>query len=695
MTKAKRIFGVIFASILLLMSVVVISLYDNVRENTPRDDNLTGILEDDLQLFTIAMAKTLDSNFEAVSFDDSVDEQTRQIFLDVFDDYLKGITSLFNNDGDFIYKAVNTNTNQMISQHSEKITTNDDQSKYSFYTEASYDQNGLVSCNGDLSSDKLSYFNIANLLSSFAHYDGENTIYIDNWMFDTNAIKINVPKNLQITYIIPETPASHGYASQYVNSWENYNYFSAIALLSCSAILVLFILFYPIKIVEDVNPFLSVKRWKAEINLAVLTLMITFGVMGCMIVTGYTLNNSLLELLKRYDIMYVDYIVIVINFVIWILTLLVISLGIFQLKYIFARGFWRYLKEDTLIGSGVRSIKNKLNQIADIDLSKSLNQTIMKYILINTAIIMIMITFWGFGYFLAIIYAFLVFFWVKDKVLKVQDDYDKLLTATKELSKGNFDVEIDGDLGIFNALNDEFKNIRIGFETAVKEETKSQNMKNELVSNVSHDLKTPLTSIITYIDLLKDEQLDYEKRKEYLDTLDRNSLRLKNLIDDLFEVSKVNSGDVKLNLVDVDIIALIQQAKFELIDKFNEKSLIFKTAFPNEKIILSLDSLKTYRIFENLLMNIGKYALENTRVYIDIDNSDDEVTITFKNISADEIKVSEDELVERFVQGDTSRNTSGSGLGLAIAKSFTELQKGNFKISVDGDLFKASVTFKK
>ena len=122
----------------------VISLYDNVRENTPRDDNLTGILEDDLQLFTIAMAKTLDSNFEAVSFDDSVDEQTRQIFLDVFDDYLKGITSLFNNDGDFIYKAVNTNTNQMISQHSEKITTNDDQSKYSFYTEASYDQNGDV-----------------------------------------------------------------------------------------------------------------------------------------------------------------------------------------------------------------------------------------------------------------------------------------------------------------------------------------------------------------------------------------------------------------------------------------------------------------------------------------------------------------------------------------------------------------------
>ena len=576
-----------------------------------------------------------------------------------------------------------------------KITTNDDQSKYSFYTEASYDQNGLVSCNGDLSSDKLSYFNIANLLSSFAHYDGENTIYIDNWMFDTNAIKINVPKNLQITYIIPETPASHGYASQYVNSWENYNYFSAIALLSCSAILVLFILFYPIKIVEDVNPFLSVKRWKAEINLAVLTLMITFGVMGCMIVTGYTLNNSLLELLKRYDIMYVDYIVIVINFVIWILTLLVISLGIFQLKYIFARGFWRYLKEDTLIGSGVRSIKNKLNQIADIDLSKSLNQTIMKYILINTAIIMIMITFWGFGYFLAIIYAFLVFFWVKDKVLKVQDDYDKLLTATKELSKGNFDVEIDGDLGIFNALNDEFKNIRIGFETAVKEETKSQNMKNELVSNVSHDLKTPLTCIKNYIVLLQDDNLPIETRHEYLDNLNQYSNRLTNLIEDLFEVSKVNSGNIKLNLMELNIVALIEQAHAECSEILDAHQLTVITNYPHNDIILKLDGDKTYRIFENLFTNISKYALFNSRVYVDLTEETEDITIIFKNISQEQMNFSPQEITERFVRGDKSRHESGSGLGLAIAKSFVEAQGGTFNIAIDGDLFKAIITFKK
>ncbi len=248
---------------------------------------------------------------------------------------------------------------------------------------------------------------------------------------------------------------------------------------------------------------------------------------------------------------------------------------------------------------------------------------------------------------------------------------------------------------MFNSLGTEFTNIKNGFEKAVNEEVKSQKMKTELISNVSHDLKTPLTSIITYVDLLKNDNLSPNKRNEYIETLDRNSLRLKNLIHDLFEVSKANSGNIKLNFVNVDLVALIQQTKFELTDKFNEKNLTFKTNFPEEKIILSLDSSKTYRIFENLLINISKYALENTRVYIDIINHKDEVKIIFKNISADEIKVSEDELVERFIQGDTSRNTSGSGLGLAIAKSFTELQNGIFKVNVDGDLFKAIVIFKK
>ncbi|MFQ7001251.1 MAG: sensor histidine kinase [Clostridium sp.] len=220
-------------------------------------------------------------------------------------------------------------------------------------------------------------------------------------------------------------------------------------------------------------------------------------------------------------------------------------------------------------------------------------------------------------------------------------------------------------------------------------------MKNELISNVSHDLKTPLTSIITYVDLLKQENITKEEQNKYINTIDKKAQRLKSLIEDLFEVSKANSGNIKLNLMDIDIVALIKQTEFELEDKIKESGLKFKNTFPKEKIILSLDSEKTYRIFENLIINALKYSLKGSRVYIVIEENNEEVSIVFKNISAEEIDFNPEEISERFVRGDKSRNTEGAGLGLAIAKSFTEVQKGNFKIEVDGDLFKVILKFKK
>ncbi|HBF3154896.1 TPA: sensor histidine kinase, partial [Clostridioides difficile] len=247
----------------------------------------------------------------------------------------------------------------------------------------------------------------------------------------------------------------------------------------------------------------------------------------------------------------------------------------------------------------------------------------------------------------------------------------------------------------FNPIKDELGNIQTGFKKAVDEEVKSQKMKTELISNVSHDLKTPLTSIITYIDLLKDESITDENRKLYIDTLDRKSQRLQHLIEDLFEVSKANSGDVYLNIVNVDIVSLMKQTLLELDDKLADSSLIVKNNFSNEKIILPLDSQRTFRVFENLIINISKYAMPNSRVYIDILETDNKVNIMLKNMSASEIDFSVDDIMERFVRGDKSRNTEGSGLGLAIAKSFIELQGGKMNISVDGDLFKVTITFNK
>lgn len=694
MSKSKRIFIGIFTGLLLIMSIVTLLLYDNVKENTPKNDDLASFLVDDLQLFTIAMAKTVDPDYEAVSFDESVDEGTQNIFLNVFDDYLDQITILLKNDRDFMYLVTNTSNQQQISGHMEQNVIDGNQNDYSFYSKVVYGQEGLMSCEGDLSSNVFAEISLKDALSQYASYD-VNTLYLDGWTFDMNKIKLNMPKNLEITYLMPKVLSGFGNVSQYVNSWINYNSFSAIVMLCGAIVLALFFLFYPIRIVEQVNPFLSVRKWKAEINIILLTALIYLGVIGCMVVTGHTLNNSLLKVLTHYDIVYANIIVQVINFIMWMLMFLVISLVIFQLKYILVHGCWRYLKEDTLIGSVIRGIKNKLNQIAEIDLSKPLNRTIMKYVLINTAVVMVMITVWGFGYILAIIYAFSLFFWLKDKVMQVQSDYDKLLTATRELGKGNFDVEINGDVGIFNALNDEFKNIRVGFETAVKEETKSQNMKNELVSNVSHDLKTPLTCIKNYIVLLQDDNLSESLRHEYLDNLNQYANRLTNLIEDLFEVSKVNSGNIKLNLMALNIVALIEQAHAECSDILGSRNLMVVTNYSSNEIILSLDGDKTYRVFENLFTNISKYALSNSRVYIDLSENDEEIMIVFKNISQEQMNFSPQEITERFVRGDKSRHESGSGLGLAIAKSFVEAQGGNFEIAIDGDLFKAIITFKR
>ena len=286
-------------------------------------------------------------------------------------------------------------------------------------------------------------------------------------------------------------------------------------------------------------------------------------------------------------------------------------------------------------------------------------------------------------------------FWLKDKILKIQNDYNQLLDATHQLGQDNFQVDIDSDLGIFNSLKDEFNNIKVGFKKAVEEETKSQNMKNELISNVSHDLKTPLTCIKNYIVLLQDDTLSSNTRQEYINSLNQYVNRLTSLIEDLLEVSKANSGNIKLNLINLNIVALLEQTFTENKEVLESKNLTTIKNYANNEIKLNLDGDKTYRIFENLFTNISKYAMANSRVYLEIKETDDEVIIEFKNISATQMNFSAEEIVERFVRGDKSRHEAGSGLGLAIAKSFTEIQNGKFEIEIDGDLFKVIITFKK
>lgn len=341
--------------------------------------------------------------------------------------------------------------------------------------------------------------------------------------------------------------------------------------------------------------------------------------------------------------------------------------------------------------------------LASVDLGKDTTRPLKRLIILQLIVMSLACCCWGYGIFVVGCYSVVLYYGLKRYIAKVQLQYRNLMQATNAIAQGKFDNTFEGDFGIFESYKEELYQIQGGFRTAVEEEVKSQRMKTELITNVSHDLKTPLTAIITYIDLLKEENITSEQKKSYLETLERKSLRLKVLIEDLFEISKASSGNVKFELVAVDICNLMRQVYLEHEDRMTANGLEMRFDLPEEKIILQLDSQKTYRIFENLYGNITKYALPNTRVYVQakvimVEKTDkthgekvSKIHIELKNISAQELTVNPTDLTERFVRGDASRNTEGSGLGLAIAKSFTELQGGRFDIEIDGDLFKAVI----
>ena len=339
-------------------------------------------------------------------------------------------------------------------------------------------------------------------------------------------------------------------------------------------------------------------------------------------------------------------------------------------------------------------VEDKLNMFIQIDLLIPINKMILKYVVINAGFIFILLVVLN-NYIFIFVYLISTFFWLENKGMKIQKDYNRLLKAAQELGKGNFDMEIEADLGVFNQLEIEFNNIKDGFKKAVEEEIKSQNMKNELISNVSHDLKTPLTCIKNYIVLLQDDLLTEKTRHEYLNNLNLYVNRLTTLIEDFFEISKINSGNIQLNLMNLNIIALLEQTYTERKEILEAKNLILIRKYESTDIKLKLDGDKTYRIFENLFTNIAKYAMINSRGYLEVKDDVNKIVVEFKNISATQMNFTADEIVERFVRGDKSRHETGSGLGLAIAKSFTEVQGGEFKIDIDGDLFKTIICFKK
>ena len=282
-------------------------------------------------------------------------------------------------------------------------------------------------------------------------------------------------------------------------------------------------------------------------------------------------------------------------------------------------------------------------------------------------------------------------------IFKFEKEYDSITDGTKELSDGNLTHKIDGNYWFRSnvKLKDSINNIGEGFNKAVAESIKNERMKTELITNVSHDLKTPLTSIINYVGLLKAEGVKGEKAEKYLEVMDNKSQRIKTLTEDLVEASKLNSGVVTFDRKKIDIVQLINQSIGEYEEKFSEKNLRVITNIQEEPVYIMADGRKTWRVFENLYGNIYKYAMSGTRVYVDVECRGDKVEITIKNISATPLDMGAEELMERFVRGDKSRTTEGSGLGLSIAKSIVEKQEGSMNVYLDGDLFKVQIIMKR
>ena len=222
---------------------------------------------------------------------------------------------------------------------------------------------------------------------------------------------------------------------------------------------------------------------------------------------------------------------------------------------------------------------------------------------------------------------------------------------------------------------------------------KNERMKADLITNVSHDIKTPLTSIINYVNLLENEKIENEKVNNYIHILKEKSARLEQLTEDLVEASKISSGNIVLEMVRINLVELVYQTAGEFNEKFEQRNLTIFTKMPKESIVVMADGRRIWRVLENLYNNVAKYALEGTRVYVELDKKEDEAVFSIKNISSKPLNIPSDELTERFIRGDVLRTTEGSGLGLSIAKNLTTLMGGTFDIILDGDLFKVMITF--
>ncbi|MBS5931541.1 MAG: HAMP domain-containing histidine kinase [Clostridiales bacterium] len=624
-----------------------------------------------------------DQDYVDYTYDDpySIENMVRE-----FDDLLNGINGdTVSANQNLKYQVVDNKTGKVVTSYdwtfSEKT-----KDEYDFYVTVVFDKQGKISVKDGYNVNESE---LVQRLSDFivqyneSYWEGSYSI---NPIVDTT-FNYAVPKELQ-AYDSIYWQQQMGYRHMF---YENSGF--PFVILGAAVIIMFIALLLSSKKICRVGTGITSKI-PLEIIVAAGTL--AFGLAISMSEIIYlTHTGKLAEYL--ISIGFPDKLIPFLHIGAWATIFGVVAIITLSIKQLFVKGFRRYCKENVLIIRIINwclwKVKYFINKITEINVDDTVNKFLFKILALNFIILTIFCSIWFFGIAGLIVYTIAMFFFLQKKLQKIKDDYDSIMEITDSLAKGNLNVTEERDLGVFEPMKTNLTRIQGGFKKAVEEELKSQNMKTELITNVSHDLKTPLTAIITYVDLLKNEEITEEERKSYIDTLDKKSQRLKHLIEDLFEVSKANSGNMEVNLATVDVLSLIKQAELELSEKLEEVGIEVCIRSNEEKIYLELDGQKSYRIFENLFGNLVKYAMPNRKAYVDVISTGSVTQIEVKNMSKEELDFDTSEITERFVRGDKSRNSEGSGLGLAIVKSLVELQGGRFEIVIDGDLFKAIITF--
>lgn len=696
--KKKRVFVLGLVALLSVISIGMILLCRNIQsENQGTQTVDVSAVSREMLLFMLDQTRVVNKDYSVLSLGEDVPYSIRSELEYVMEEELLTARADFINSPNFAYRITNTATGEKTEGGDTSLFVKDHQ-MYSTFT---YDADGNVTSTGDYVSTDFTYMSAYQLLKnsiSISTSNARETYEIYGKSIPKSQIQLRVPQNLKAEFAIPQNLTENNdiiwYNTENLVHGEMSGRFLAVTCCMMVFFIGLYILFYPVSVEQEVNPFAFMRKIKAEIKWAFLGTVLCLAYIGMAFLGVYTMTGELQTALQMLGIPYAELVPVVLQFIGMMLTGLFTAMGIFEIKYMLTSGFCRYWKEDSLIGSICGNVKRRFEKLSEVDLSDKTDTVLLKYVLIQMVIVGVIACFWSFGIVLSVLYSVLLFFYIRKKLKKVQKDYQVLLKEAHQLADGRFDEEIIQDVGIFNALGEEFKNVRTGFEKAVCEEMKSQNMKTELISNVSHDLKTPLTGIKNYAELLGQNNVSGQDKQVYLENLQHYIDRLNNLIEDLFEVSKVNSGNIELNPVELNVVALIQQAQAETEDLLKQKNLTVIIDAPENGIVQALDGDKTYRIFENLFTNIAKYTLPGTRVYVSATAQPEYTEIVFKNISEAQMNFTPEEIVERFVRGDKSRHESGSGIGLAIVKSFTEVQNGTFSIEIDGDLFKAVVRFK-